>query len=293
MHALMSPGEKAFQWGLAAALSLMSFAMLYPFLHTLSISLSTPKEALRMGIHLYPREVTFDAYLQTFRARGVWVGFGNTLFRTTVGTALSLIVMTLGAYPLSKKYLPHRSFYTMFIVVTMFFSGGLIPTYLLVRSLGLIDSRWVYIIPSLIVTFWMLILRNFLMNIPEELEDSAKMDGASDLRILVSIVVPLSKPILATLALWSAVDHWNRWFDALIYIQDPSKIVVQIFLRRLVVDNLDMDLRQLMDATAGQTTIPETMKAAVLMVTTAPILLFYPFLQKYFVQGIYVGSLKG
>ncbi|MBO9610940.1 MAG: carbohydrate ABC transporter permease [Paenibacillaceae bacterium] len=293
MFSRMTTGEKAFQTLLIAALVLMCVSMLYPFLQTLAISFSTPKEAMRYGMHLFPREATLDAYLQTFKSHGIWTGFGNTVFRTVVGTLLSLAMMTLGAYPLSKKYLPDRTLYTMLIVFTMFFSGGLIPTYLLIKSVGLMDSRLVYIVPVLINTFWMLILRNFFMNIPEELEDSAKIDGANDIRILVSLVVPLSKPILATLALWSAVDHWNRWFDALLYIQDSSKIVAQIFLRRLVVDNMDQELRQLMDNAAGQTVLPETVKAAVLMVTTAPILFIYPFLQKYFVKGIYVGSLKG
>lgn len=289
----MTLGEKGFQIFAIIFVTLLCIAMLYPFLHTFSISLSTPKEALRTGVHIYPKEATLDAYKQTIRANGIWMGLYNSSFRTVVGTFLTLVVMTMGAYPLSKKYLPHRTFFTVFIVVTMFFSGGLIPTYFLVKNIGLMDSRWVYIIPSLINTFWMLLLRNFFMNIPEELEDSAKIDGANDIRILFSIVIPLSKPVLATLALWSAVDHWNKWFDALIYIQDNSKIVMQIYLRRLVVDNIDMELRELMDITAGRTTTPETVKAAVLMVTTAPILVVYPFLQKYFVKGIYVGSVKG
>ncbi|WP_199619289.1 carbohydrate ABC transporter permease [Paenibacillus alkalitolerans] len=251
---------------------------------------------MRSGIHLYPKELSFEAYKAALNSDGIWVGFSNTIFRTVVGTLLSLVLMALTAYPLAKKHLPHRTLFTMVILFTMFFQGGLIPTYLLIQNLGLIDSRWVYILapPFLINTFSMLIMRNFFMGIPAELEDSAKIDGANDIRILSSIVIPLSKPILATVALWAAVFHWNSWFDGLIYIQDQKKILLQIFLRRLVVENQNQELAMLMDmATGPQLVTPETVKAAVLMVTVLPILLVYPFLQKYFVRGIMIGSLKG
>lgn len=287
----MTSGEKIFQWFAVILVVMMSFAMVYPFIHIASISLSTPAEALRPGIHLFPLEVSFDAYREAMQSNGIWYGFQNTIFRTTVGTALTLIVMSMAAYPLSKKYLPDRSFYMMFIILTMFFSGGLIPTYLLVKGLGLFDSRWVYIVPTLFNTFSLIILRNFFMSIPGELEDSAKMDGANDIRILFSIVIPLSKPILATVGLWSAVMHWNAWFDALIYVQDQTKIVLQVFIRRLVIENQQQELMRIIDQQKSLNA--ETVKAAVLMVATLPILLVYPFLQKYFIKGILVGSLKG
>ncbi|MNI39980.1 Inner membrane ABC transporter permease protein YcjP [compost metagenome] len=201
--------------------------------------------------------------------------------------------MTLGAYALSKKYLPHRNFYTMLIVLTMFFSGGLIPTFLLIKSIGLYDTRWALIIPGLINTFYMIIMRNFFMELPQELEDSAKIDGANDIQILARIVVPVSKPILATIGLWVAVHHWNEWFQALIYIQDQSKIVLQILLRRLIVENDDLQMRELMSQATEDEVVAETVKSAVLMIATIPILVVYPFIQKYFVKGIMVGSLKG
>lgn len=294
MFARMTWGEKAFQVVAVILIAFLCMMMLYPFVHVIAISLSTPEEALRPGIHLYPRQLSFESYEKALKATGIWYGYANTIFRTVVGSVLSLTVMSMAAYALSKKYLPDRGFYTMFIVFTMFFSGGLIPTYILVKSLGFYDSRWVYIVPVLFNTFSMLIMRNFFMSLPNELEDSAKIDGANDIRILFSIVLPLSKPILATVALWSAIGHWNAWFDALIYIQDPQKIVLQIFLRRLVVESQDMEMRMIMEQqTGGQTITPETVKAAVLMVATLPILLVYPFLQKYFVKGVMVGSLKG
>lgn len=292
----MTTGEKWFQAALIVFISLLCISMLYPFVHMMSISLSPPKEALRSGLHLFPREVTWEAYQRAVSVKGIWSGFSNTIFRTTVGTFLSLFMMALTAYPLSKKYLPNRLVFTWIIIFTMFFQGGLIPTYLLVKNIGLTDSLWVYVLapPFLISTFSLLIMRNFFMQIPAELEESMKMDGAFDLRILFSLVLPLSKPIIATLGLWSAVNHWNAWFDGLIYIQDPSKIVLQIYLRRLIVDNMDQELQSLMDqGTTGDAVIPETVKAATLMLTVIPIILVYPFLQKYFVKGILVGSLKG
>jgi len=263
--------------------------MIYPFLHVLSISLSTPAEALRPGVHFFPREISFFAWERVLSTESVWRALGVTAFRTIVGTILTLILLSMAAYPLSRKYLPHRGFYTMIIVITMFFGGGLIPTYLLIKSLGLINSIWVYVIPGLFSTFSLLILRNFFMGIPVELEDSAKIDGANDIRILFTIIVPLSMPVLATLALWSAVGHWNAWFDALMYMQDKTKITVQLLLRRLVITNVGDPMMPV--PTAEQA--PETVKAAIIMFTALPILIVYPFLQRFFVKGIIVGSLKG
>ncbi|MGI2294977.1 carbohydrate ABC transporter permease [Paenibacillus sp. GXUN7292] len=293
MFSRMTIGEKWFQVFAVMFIAGLSVLFVYPFIHVLSISLSTPTEAIRPGLHLFPQEFSLEAYRKAISSAQIWYGFRNTIFRTVVGTALSVIVMVMAAYPLSKKYLPDRRFYTLFIVMTMFFSGGLIPSYLLVKSLGMYDSLSVYIIPMLFNTFSLLILRNFFLGIPQELEDSARMDGANDIRILFSVVLPLSAPIIATITLWSAVRYWNEWFQALIYIQDQTKIVLQIYLRRLVVENQDMELRMLMSQQPGQETVtPETVKAAVLMIITGPIIVIYPFLQKYFVKGVMIGSLK-
>lgn len=292
MNWKMTRGELWFQGFLVIFISLICVMMVYPFLHVFSISLSTTKEAIRPGLHVIPLEVSFDAYKNVFATDGIWQAFYNTIFRTAAGTALSLLFMTMAAYGLGKRYLPHRVFWTMFFVFTMFFSGGLIPTFLLVKSLGLYDTRWALIIPVMFNTFSMLIMRNFFMNLPEDLEESAKIDGANELTILYRIIVPLSKPILATIALWTAVYHWNEWFIASIYNRSADLTVLQILLRRLIVQNITTDISTFI--TALQTkVIPETIKSAVLMVTTLPILLFYPFLQKYFVKGILIGSLKG
>lgn len=261
----------------------------------LAVSFSTPTEAIRPGLHLFPLEFSLDAYKNAFSSNQIWVGFGNTIFRTVVGTILALVFMSLTAYPLSKKYLPHRTFFTLLIVFTMFFQGGLIPTYLLIKEVGLMDSRLVYVLapPFFISTFSLLILRNFFMQIPAELEESAKMDGASDIKILFSIILPLSKPILATVGLWMAVNQWNSWFDGLLYIQDTDKMVLQTYLRRLVIENNTQEMQAMMDQTGGQDVVPESIKAATIMLATIPILVVYPFLQKYFTKGIFIGSVKG
>ncbi|RIX51401.1 carbohydrate ABC transporter permease [Paenibacillus nanensis] len=284
-------GEHVFQAILVLSISLLCIATIYPFLHIASVSLSSPSEASRFGFHLYPREIDFFAWNQVLSQTKIWTGFGNSVFRTVVGTLLTLVAMSLCAYPLSRKYLPHRSFYTMIILFTMFFGGGIIPTYLLMKWLHLMNSVWVYVVPGLVPTFSMLVLRNFFMGIPTELEESAKIDGANDIRILFSIILPLSKPVLATLALWTAVGHWNSWFDAVLYITDQNKQVLQFFLREIVITNTDAE-------TFGRTVVGNlkyapAIKAATIMFAALPILIIYPFLQKYFVKGTMIGSLKG
>lgn len=284
-------GENIFQTVLIIFITLMCVVMIYPFLHIASLSLSSPAEAGRFGMHIYPKEVDFTAWKQVLAQDKIWIGFGNSVFRTVVGTFLTLVMMALCAYPLSRKYLPHRNFYTMLILFTMFFGGGIVPTYLLIKSLGLMNSVWVYILPGLVPTFSMLVLRNFFMSIPAELEESAKIDGANDIRILFNIVLPLSKPVLATLALWSAVGHWNAWFDAVLYISDQSKQVLQFFLREIVITNADRET--LGSSAIGNIRYEASIKAATIMFAILPILVVYPFLQKYFVKGTMIGSLKG
>ncbi|GMK39215.1 protein LplC [Paenibacillus sp. CCS19] len=284
-------GENIFQIILITFISLLCIVTIYPFVHIASISLSGPGEAGRFGFHLYPKDLDFFAWKQVLYQKKIWIGFGNSTFRTVVGTVLTLIAMSMCAYPLSRRYLPHRSFYTMIILFTMFFSGGIIPSYLLIKELHLMDSVWVYIIPGLVPTFSMLVLRNFFMSIPTEVEESAKIDGANDIRILISIVLPLSKPVLATLALWTAVGHWNAWFDAVLYISSPSKQVLQFFLREIVITNTDAETFG--RSVVGNFKYEHSIKAATVMFAALPILIVYPFLQKYFVKGTMIGSLKG
>lgn len=266
------------------------FVTLYPFLYILSQSLGGSAIA-NMG--LIPRSFSMAAYKKVLTTDFILTGFYNTVIRTILGTALTLLVTICTAYPLAKRNFPNRSLWTGFIVFTMFFSGGLIPSYLLVRSLHLTNTVWALVLPSLIGSFNMIIMRNFFMSIPDSLEESAKIDGGNDIIILFTIIVPISLPIIATVLLWTSVGHWNAWFDCLIYITEPKKHVLQLILRRVVIEGTTkyMDLDNTYNDNYAVST--EAIKSATIIVTTLPIILLYPFVQKYFVKGIMVGSLKG
>ena len=272
---------------------LLCLIMLYPVFYLLMLSLTASDVPLTKG-YFIPPHISLENYRSVLSNRYIGYGFINTLKRTLIGTFLNVTVIILTAYPLSKKYFPGRRFWTSMIVFTMFFSGGMIPTYLInSKVLNLDNNFWVLILPSLINTYNMLIARNFFMGIPEELTESGRIDGASELRILFSLILPVSLPIIATLALWSAVSHWNAWFDSMLYFSDPKRQVLQLVLRRIVLEGSD-DLMAANAAADEMSTInPETIKAATTMVATIPIILVYPFVQKFFVKGMVVGSLKG
>ena len=276
-------------------LALLSLTIVFAFLHLLSISLSSNAVATKGGLLFVPREVTFDNYSRVFKNRYIWIGYKNTLFRIIVGTSVQLMFTALGAYVLSKKYFPHRTFWTLLIVFTMFFSGGLIPTFLLVKNLGLTNTYASMILPGLISAYNLTIMRNFFQSLPEEIEESCMIDGAGRMRIFWQFILPLSTPILATVALWLAVGHWNAWFDVLIYISDSDKRTLQVVLRNIIITGTkELDLGTASSSVNDEPQISSAgLKAASIYVATIPILCVYPFLQKYFVKGIMVGSLKG
>jgi len=272
-------------------LGLFSATIIVAFLHLLAISFSPSHVATKGGLHLWPEEFTLKNYEEVFKNRYIWTGYGNTIFLTVVGTVTQLSFTAMGAYVLSKRYFPHRTFWTFYIVFTMFFSGGLIPSYLLNKQLGLMDNMLVLILPGLVSAYNLVIMRNFFQGLPEEVEESAMLDGAGRFQIFYSIVIPMSKPILATVGLWLAVGHWNSWYNVLLYITDEQKFTLQIVLRRILLTGS----KEMMEfSSVGQEMISsEGLKAASIYVATIPILLVYPFLQKYFVKGINLGSLKG
>jgi putative aldouronate transport system permease protein len=228
-----------------------------------------------------------------FQNPDIIVGYLNTIFRTVVGTALHVFLVCLTAYPLARKELPHRSLLIFLVLFTMIFNGGLVPMFLVINGVGLYNSRWVYIVPLLLTAFNVIIVKNFFQQVPESYAESARIDGASEFRIMWDIFLPLSKPVLATITLWTAVIHWNHWFDALLYIDDNNKQVMQILLRRIVIENsVELIEKGLVNPDVAQFT-PETIKAATTIITILPILIFYPFVQKYFVKGIMIGGIKG
>ncbi len=274
---------------------LVAITFFYPFWITILTSFAGHRQSMSLGFHLWISEWHIIAYKLAFSTYGnITQAYVNTIVRTVVGTATIVTFTLLGAYPLAKKRLPGRNIITIFYLITMFFSGGLIPTYMLVRKLGLINNRIIYILPMMTNAFYIIIVRNFIMTIDEAYEEAALVDGASYLQILIRIIVPLSKPILATVALWAAVAHWNAWFDALIYVTDFSKQVLQLYLRRLM--NEVVEMTENMERFAGLTddVMPSyAVQAAVTVLTIGPIILVYPFIQRYFIKGIFIGSLKG
>ena len=277
-------------------LTLFALSIVYPFWVTLLTSFSTVEEVTSLGFKFWISEWSFGAYQFAFSEYGnAQVAYYNSIYRTVLGTLVAVAMTLLAAYPLAKRNLPARNLLTIVLLITLFFAGGLVPNYLLIRRLGLIDTRWALILPLAVNGFYIIIARNFLMTIDPAYEDAALVDGAGYPSILARIIVPLSKPIIATLALWTAVAHWNSWFDALIYIRSERKIVLQTLLRRMI--------QQIQEALLGVDrfraiedlpTLPtEAAQAALTILTIGPIVLLYPFLQKYFIKGIFIGSLKG
>lgn len=273
-------------------LGFLSITTLVPLLQAATISLSPPEVVNRYGFHLFPTKFDFSGYESVFNYSVIWTSYGNTIVRTLLGTAISLVLTFLGAYPLSKRSLPNRKLWTGVIVLTMFFSGGLIPSYLLIKNIGLMNSVWALVLPGAVSAFMLLIVRNFIAGLPESLEESAKIDGANEIVVLFRIVLPLSLPIIATVGLYSGVGHWNAWFDSMIYIQDEGKQVLQMILRRILLEGQDVASESGSGSHAAVVN-SETVKMAALIVSILPILLVYPFLQKYFVKGTLMGSVKG
>ena len=288
--AYKSRWSQVFDGANAALMVFLCLAVLLPFWFLLVQSLDNVSR-LSGGLYLWPQEFTLKYYRKVLSSKYIWLGYMNTLYRVGFGTLLSLFCTSMGAYAISKKYFPHRTFWTFFMLFTMFFGGGLIPTFLWYRTLGFIDNRLVYILPGMVGVYNLVMIRNFISTIPGEMEESARLDGANDFQIYLHIILPMSKPILATVGLWLIVGNWNAWFDCLVYMRSGSKQVLQVVLRRILNEgsNEMFEGANVEDMAVS----PEMLKAATIFVSTIPVLLIYPFLQKYFVKGIYVGSLKG
>lgn len=273
-------------------LILFGLVTFIPFYYVLVASLSNPDLISDGELMLLPRGFTLEAYKTLLLNDKFLSAFYVTLTRTTMGTLVNLILQCSFAYSLSKKYLPGRKFFMLFIIVTLMFNGGIIPTYLIVKATGLIDTIWALIIPGAISTWNIILLRSFFENVPESLEESARMDGANDIYILIKIILPLSMPAIATIALFSAVGHWNSFLDAVIYTNSPKLQVLQIFLRNMVVQ-----LQNIM-ANGDSVTINKgvsslTLRSAAIFASSLPIIMVYPFIQKHFMKGVMLGAVKG
>lgn len=289
-----SKGDRAFSIFNYVFLAIVAVVVLYPLIFVLSASLSNPEYVISGDIWLWPKEFTVEAYEKVFQNPDIINGFINTLKYTFFGTLLNIVMTICAAYPLSRRNLKGKGFIMAFMVFTMFFSGGLIPTYLLIRDLGMINTFWVMIIPNAVAVWNIIIMRTFFQSIPYELEESAMIDGAGNFRILWSIVLPLSLPVMAVMVLFYAVGHWNSYFQALIYLQDQDKFPLQLILRQILIHGQADDMiKATSESFLAQKLSVEGLKYAVLIVANLPMLMLYPFLQRYFVKGVMIGSLKG
>ncbi|MBR3503865.1 MAG: carbohydrate ABC transporter permease [Clostridia bacterium] len=285
----------AFEWFNFVFMIVLCVVMLYPFLNVVASSLSNNSAVSRGRVTFFPIGFNLEAYKAVVRYQHIWTGYKNTLLYTIVGTAINLVMTVLGAYPLSRKQFYGRSVFTFIVAFTMFFGGGLIPTYLIINAYGLLDTFWVMVIPGAISTYNMIIMRTFFQGIPVELEEAATIDGCNDMQTLWKVILPLSTASLMTIGMFYAVGHWNAWFNAVIYLRDSGRFPVQLWLRTIVLQNQVRDIVEGSGAvdTEAENLVADTIKFAVIVVAVLPILCVYPFVQKYFVKGVMIGSVKG
>ena len=288
--------ERLFSIINALFLLLLALACIYPLLYVVFASISDPKLLIQHeGLLLFPKGFTLKGYELVLKNPNIKVGFMNTLFYVIAGTAFSMLLTCFGAYALSRKRVFFAKYVLIFITITMFFSGGLIPFYLTVRNLGLYNTKWAIIIPGAISTWNLIVMRTSFMGLPESLEESARIDGAKDFTILFRIIIPLSKAIMAVMILFYSVGMWNSWFNASIFLSDRKDYPIQLILREILITNDKGDMLQVLNGISAQSEdlYRQLVQYTTIVVATVPILLIYPFLQKYFVKGIMVGSLKG
>ncbi|MCC3372412.1 carbohydrate ABC transporter permease [Cohnella sp. REN36] len=274
-----------------AGLAIISLLCLLPIWHIAMVSLSGEGPASKFAVGLWPVEFTADAYGTILRMGKFWSAFGMSTLRVAAGGLLNLILTIMMAYPLSKEsaYFRGRNVYIWVLVFTMLFSGGLIPMYMMINELNLINTIWALVLPGAVPVFNVILMVNFMRQLPKELEEAALVDGASQLRIMTSIFVPLSMPVIATVTLFSVVGHWNAWFDGLIYMNDTSKYPLQTYLHVVLASRnlINADQQTVMASLTNRTSI-----SAQIILASLPILVVYPFLQRYFIHGIVMGSVK-
>ena len=281
-----------------AILILILIIVAYPLMYVLSASISSPDLVITGEMWLFPKGIQFDGYRRVFQDNSIWNGYKNTIIYTVSGTALSIFMTLATAYPLSRKDFVGRKLFTLIFTFTMFFNGGLIPTYLLIKDLGMRNTVWVMIILGSISMYYIIIARTFFQsNIPIELQESSYIDGCSNTRLFFSVVVPLSAPIIAVMLLFYGVIRWNEYFNAMIYLSDKKMFPLQLILREILVQN-QMSFEMMMtdehiEILDRQAKIAQLVKYVVIIVSSVPLLAAYPFLQRYFVEGMMVGAIKG
>ena len=286
-------GERVGHGIIIFLLTLFAFACIYPFWHVLMYSISDSREAMTGGLFLVPRSPPFLSYSMIFKTRQIYVAYSNTILRTLFGTLLSVLLTALTAFPLSLKRMRGRQFFSMMIFFTMLFNGGLIPTFLVVQDLGLLDTFLALILPNAMSAYNMFILRNYFQQLPESLEESAYIDGANPFIVLFRIILPISAPSLAAVAMFYGIANWNSYLDCLLYTNSDELQVLQIYLRNLLASAGAMDSIAGVAGSDANRLTEETVKMTTIAVSVIPILVVYPFLQRYYTKGITVGAVKG
>lgn len=286
--------DRWFNFGVSMILLLLVLIVMYPIILVISSSFSSPQAVYSGRVVLWPVDLSVEGYEAVFKNRQIISGTLNSVYYTCVGTMVNLAMTTATAYPLARRTLPGRGFIIKLFVFTMFFSGGMIPNYILLMKLHMLNTRWSLIIPGAISVYNMILMRTFFQNIPEELFDAASIDGCSDFRYLIQIILPLSKPIVAVLALYYAVAHWNSYFNAMMYLTDQKLAPLQLVLRDILVSNT-ISLSEIADEETmrARQGIAELMKFSLIVISSLPVMVIYPFIQKYFVKGVMLGAIKG
>ena len=287
--------DRAFNYVNYAILAIFLVVILYPLIYVVSASLSDGAAVISGRVVLLPVNFSLLAYQKIFAYERIWTGYGNSLFYAVVGTLVNVTMTLIAAYPLSRRDLPGKNIILGLFLFTLFFSGGLIPTYLLVKDLGLRNTRWALIIPQALSIFNLLIAITFMRtSIPHELLEASQLDGCSDFQYFARVLLPLSTPLIAVLALFYAIGHWNQFFAALLYLTNKDLFPLQIILRDILISSqVDMNMMDDLQSMAAKEAMRELLKYALIVVASVPVLIIYPFAQRYFVKGIMLGSVKG
>ncbi len=290
-----SRSDRSFAVANYGFLALALLVVMYPLVFVISCSFSSPHALMAGKVWLWPVESGVQGYRAVFQSARVWIGFKNSLIYASLGTLINVVLTVMLAYPLSRDDFVGRNFLMFFITFTMLFSGGIIPTFLLVKSLGLYNTRWAMMLPNAVAVWYVIVTRTYFQtNLPKELLEAAELDGCSNGRYILSVVVPLSGPIIAAITLFYAVEHWNSFFNALIYLQDRRLVPLQIVLRDILLQyQADATMTTSMEEMVQREMLSELLKYALIVAASVPMLMLYPFAQKYFVKGVMIGAIKG
>lgn len=292
----LSHGDKVFVFIIYAIAALLLLSIAYPLIYVLSASLSDPMDVISGNVLLLPKNIFLKAYSEVFKSNDIMIGYRNTIFYTLVGTFINLVMTTMAAYPLSRPDMAGKNLLTMLITFTMFFSGGMIPTYLTIKNMNLLNTFWVMVLPGAISVTNLLIMRNYFQHsVSTEIIEAAYVDGASNIGILMRVVIPISRSIFGVMLIYYFVAHWNSYFNALLYLNDRSRYPLQVFLRQILLQNSlgDMSGGSGGDSQAEMALLSETLKYSIIVVASVPALVIYPFIQKAFEKGVMIGSVKG